>query len=98
MNNKRRNVLSAFILGAGCSVWVQPIVNAVVLPAHGQTSQCITDKVMGGSLQGNPAQADSCQAACEFVAEQQNAQLCLVETTEPATGTQCSCELDLPAL
>ncbi len=98
MNNQRRNLLGAAILGTGCHIWSRPVVDTVILPAHAQTSVCVTDETVGGPIEGNPAQADSCPAACEFVAQQENAQLCLAETTELASGTECSCELDLPGI
>ena len=72
-------------------------MNAVVLPAHAQTSMCITDTMVGGPLAGNPSGATTCQAACEAEAAAQNAQLCNVTETVDAMGaTQCGCDLDLP--
>ena len=78
--------------------WSKPFVNAVVLPAHAQTSMCMPDTQVGGPLAGHPSGASSCQAACEAEAADLNAQLCEVtETTDAATGAvQCSCDIDLP--
>ncbi|RBP51005.1 hypothetical protein [Arenicella xantha] len=77
--------------------WGKPIVNAIVLPAHAQTSICTTDTVVGGPLAGNASGATSCQTACEAEAADQSAQLCRVEESLDAmSATQCSCELDLP--
>ena len=99
---ERRRLLS--IMGAGAlittaapSKWVSPVVNAVVLPAHAQTSMCVTDVTVGGPLAGHPSGATTCQAACEAEAVAQNAQLCAVdEFVDANNDTQCDCELDLP--
>ena len=98
----RRKVLS--LMGAGVLVttalpkqWVAPVVNAVILPAHAQTSICTTDITVGGPLAGHPSGAATCQAACEAEAVAQNAQLCAVDEFVDVSGaTQCDCELDLP--
>jgi len=98
----RRRVLS--LMGAGALLgttapkqWVAPIINAVVLPAHAQTSMCVTDITVGGPLAGHPSGAATCQAACEAEAVAQNAQLCAVnEFVDGGGATQCDCELDLP--
>jgi len=72
-------------------VWSQPVIKAVVLPAHAQTSMCITDMTVGGPLAGNASGATTCQAACEA-----EAALCEVRETPTVTGTDCACDLDLP--
>jgi len=99
---ERRKVLS--IVGAGAllttampSKWSAPVINAVMLPAHAQTSMCVTDITVGGPLAGHPSGAATCQAACEAEAVTQNAQLCAVDEFLDGSGdTQCDCELDLP--
>ncbi len=76
------------------SKWSKPVIDAVVLPAHAQTS-CTTDTVVGGPLLGSGSA--TCQAACEAEAAAQGAQLCSVDETLDGTGaTQCGCSLDLP--
>jgi len=77
-------------------VWSQPVIKAVVLPAHAQTSMCVTDMTVGGPLVGNASGATTCQAACEAEAASMNAQLCEVRETPTVTGTDCACDLDLP--
>lgn len=97
MTINRRKALATIGLITTSKIWSQPLINIVVLPAHAQTSQvCEVDSVVGGPLIGHPSGASNCQDACEFEAELQDAQLCLVETTETSSGTDCSCELDLP--
>lgn len=76
--------------------WSKPIIDAVVLPAHAQTSMCVADTLAGGPLTGHPSGATTCQAACESEAAAQGAQLCSVTETVDATGTQCQCNLDKP--
>jgi hypothetical protein len=78
--------------------WTRPIVNAVVLPAHAQTSTtCVTDSTVGGPLIGNPYGATNCQEACEAEAADLGAALCSVEETVDGSGaTQCGCDIDLP--
>ncbi len=94
MDSSKRNLIKGISVA---SVWSSPIVTAVVLPAHAQTSMmCVTDTNVGGPLAGNSSGATSCQAACEFEATSQNAQLCDVRETTTASGTDCSCDLDLP--
>ena len=86
--------ISSVAVAAVPSKWSKPVIDAVVLPAHAQTS-CTTDTVVGGPLLGSGSA--TCQAACEVEATAQNAQLCSVEETLNAVGaTQCSCSLDLP--
>lgn len=99
----RRNALTLLGVGAVSAVampskWSKPLVDAVILPAHAQTSaMCMTDATVGGPLLGNPSSAATCQAACEAEAASQNAQLCNVTETVDAMGaTQCGCEIDLP--
>jgi len=79
-------------------IWSQPVIKAVVLPAHAQTSvaMCMTDMTVGGPLAGNASGAATCQAACEAEAASFNAQLCEVRETPTVTGTDCACDLDLP--
>ncbi|MEM7358994.1 MAG: hypothetical protein AAF431_07855 [Pseudomonadota bacterium] len=87
--------LSATALQQG---WVKPVVNAVMLPAHAQTSaMCMADTVAGGPLIGNASGATTCQEACEAEATAQGAQLCNVtESLDASNNTLCSCDLDLP--
>lgn len=101
MNSKqntivRRKIIGLASLAALSPLWIKPVVNSVVLPAHAQTSMCMTDMTVGGPLAGNASGATSCQAACEFEAQAANAQLCEVRETQTATGTDCACDLDLP--
>jgi len=97
----RRKLLTTIGLTAAATAaaprqWSKPIINAVVLPAHAQTS-CMTDSSIGGPLLGNPSGAATCQAACEAEAAAQGAQLCAVtETIDAANATQCGCDVDLP--
>lgn len=104
MNNKTQQTdpSKRKLLGLGASLsttaalsplWAKPVVNAVILPAHAQTS-CITDMTVGGPLSGNPSGATSCQAACEDEATSLGAQLCNVIETPTMSGTDCSCEID----
>lgn len=95
-NNSRRKLTVAAATLALAPLWSKPVVNAVILPAHAQTSLCTTDVTVGGPLAGNPSGATTCQAACEAEATANNAQLCAVRETPTATGTDCSCDLDLP--
>ena len=98
----RRKLITAIGIGSVASLaaptkWTKPVIDAVILPAHAQTSMCVTDTTIGGPLIGNPSGATSCQAACEAEALAQNAQLCLVtETVDSSGATQCGCDLDLP--
>lgn len=103
-NPNRRNALGlATLTGAAVlavpSHWLKPVINVIDLPAHAQTSvaMCVTDLTLGGPLIGNPSGASSCQAACEDIAVDQNAQLCEVrEQTDSSNAVQCECDLDLP--
>lgn len=98
----RRKLLTVIGVGTVASLavpakWSKPIIDSVVLPAHAQTSICVTDTTVGGPLIGNASGATSCQAACEAEATAQSAQLCLVtETVDSSNATQCGCDLDLP--
>ncbi len=92
----RRAVLGKALVVGMSPIWAKPMVNSIVLPAHAQTSMCVTDMTVGGPLFGNASGATSCQAACEAEATSRNAQLCAVIETPTATGTDCTCELDLP--
>lgn len=99
---KRRQLLS--LLGGGTVIaltvptsWVKPVISSVVLPAHAQTSLCTVDTIVGGPLVGHPSGASTCQAACEFEADAESAQLCNVtESLDSSSAVICSCELDLP--
>ncbi len=91
---QRRKVLALTSASVLAPIWVKPVINAVVLPAHAQTSLCVADTVVGGPLAGHPSGAATCQAACESEAESRDAQLCSVIETDTASGTECSCELD----
>ena len=95
-NIVRRKVLGLAAVATLSPLWVKPVVKSVVLPAHAQTSMCMTDTTVGGPLAGNASGATSCQAACEFEAQDANAQLCEVRETQTASGTDCACDLDLP--
>lgn len=99
----RRKLITAIGIGsiaslAAPSKWSKPIVDAVILPAHAQTSMmCVTDTTVGGPLVGNASGATTCQAACEAEATAQSAQLCAVtETLDSGGATICGCDLDLP--
>ena len=95
-NINRRKLLTVTAVATASPLWVKPVINAVVLPAHAQTSMCMTDTTVGGPLAGNASGAANCQAACEFEAQTVNAELCEVRETETATGIDCACDLDLP--
>jgi hypothetical protein len=99
----RRKLITAIGIGSIASLvapskWSKPIVDAVILPAHTQTSMmCVTDTTVGGPLIGNASGATSCQAACEAEATAQSARLCAVtETLDSGGATICGCDLDLP--
>jgi len=100
---QRRQLLLAlsatgiFVSGVAPKLWTTPIINSVILPAHAQTSICMSDATVGGPLIGNQSGALNCQDACEAEATDQNAQLCAVQESVDGSGaTQCSCDLDLP--
>lgn len=101
-NAKRRQLLT--LIGGGSAIalmvpasWVKPVISSVVLPAHAQTSLCTVDTIVGGPLVGHPSGASTCQAACEFEADAESAQLCNVtESLDSSNAVICSCELDLP--
>jgi len=99
---ERRKLLTFIGAGSMAAVaipakWHKPIIDSMVLPAHAQTSMCVTDTTVGGPLVGNASGATTCQAACEAEAAAVNAQLCSVSETTDATGaTECACDLDLP--
>lgn len=77
------------------STWIKPVINSVVLPAHAQTSACVTDTTVGGPLLGNASGATTCQQACEAEATAVSGQLCAVtETVDGSGATQCSCDID----
>ncbi len=101
-DTQRRKLLT--MIGGGSAIalaipagWVKPVLSSVVLPAHAQTSLCTVDTVVGGPLIGHPSGASTCQAACEFEADAESAQLCNVtESLDSSNAVICSCELDLP--
>ncbi len=43
---KRRNI-SKLLVAATTSAWITPIITAVTLPVHAQTSECKTNDVVG---------------------------------------------------
>lgn len=98
----RRHLLVVIGIGALAPLavptkWSKPIIESVILPAHAQTSMCVTDTTVGGPLIGNASGASTCQAACEAEANSQGAQLCNVtETIDSGGATQWACDLDLP--
>ena len=93
---QRRALLISGVTAGLAPVWSKPVINSIVIPAHAQTSMCMTDMTVGGPLIGNAFGADNCQAACEFEAHSQGAQLCAVEEITTSNGIDCSCDLDLP--
>ena len=92
----RRKMLGVAAVVGLSPIWSKPVVNSVLLPAHAQTSMCMTDATVGWPLAGNASGALTCQAACEVEAADQSAQLCEVREIPTATGTDCACDLDLP--
>ena len=98
----RRKILAVMGVGTVAPLmlptqWSKPIIRSVILPAHAQTSICVTDITVGGPLVGHSSGATTCQAACEAEAAAQSAQLCSVtETVDAGGATQCGCDLDLP--
>ena len=99
INNRRKllGVIGLAGVAAAPAQWVTPVINAVILPAHAQTSICTTDTMIGGPLIGHPSGAANCQDACEAEATDQSAQLCAVtESLDGLGATQCDCDLDLP--
>ncbi|MEM7358798.1 MAG: hypothetical protein AAF431_06865 [Pseudomonadota bacterium] len=101
INPERRKLIGLLGIGGAAAVaapakWSKPVIDAVLLPAHAQTS-CVTDTTVGGPLIGNASGAMNCQDACEAEATSQGAQLCSVsETLNAANEVQCGCDLDLP--
>lgn len=93
----RRKLIALGTTAALSPVWAKPVINSVILPAHAQTSMnmCTTDITVGGPLAGNASGATSCQAACEAEATSLSGQLCEVRETTTATGTDCSCDIDI---
>ena len=103
ISRQRRKLLLAFgttgIVAAGMAPkkWSTPVINSVVLPAHAQTSICVTDTTRAGPLIGHPSGAMNCADACDSEATSLSGQLCNVEETVDGMGaTQCSCDIDLP--
>ncbi|MEO0368683.1 MAG: hypothetical protein AAF197_07850 [Pseudomonadota bacterium] len=103
MDKQKRQFLSRVGVAASVAAvvvpnqWSKPVINAVVLPAHAQTSLCVTDSTVGGPLVGNPYGATTCQSACEQEAAANGAQLCMVtETLDSSSATICNCDIDLP--
>lgn len=93
-NHSKRVLIGAGAIALSAPIWLKPVINTVILPAHAQTSMCVTDMTVGGPLAGNASGATSCQAACEVEAADLNAQLCEVRETTTATGTDCACDID----
>ena len=98
---RRQLLLRSSLLGASSVAvargWVKPIVDAVILPAHAQTSTtCIADTTVGGPLAGHPSGALNCADACEAEANDRGAQLCAVNEISTPSGISCECEIDLP--
>ena len=89
----RRRLIQA---GVTLPVWSAPVLTAVVLPAHAQTSMCMTIRTVGGPLSGHASGAATCQSACEAEASSQGALLCAVRETPTATGTDCQCDFEVP--
>ena len=76
--------------------WSRPLVDSVLLPAHAQTTTCVTNSRVSGPLLGHPSKAENCQDACEAQAMDQGAQLCEVtETMDDAGAVQCACDLQM---
>lgn len=93
--DSKRSLLRASTLALTAPIWIKPVVNAVILPAHAQTSICVTNMTVGGPLTGNASGATSCQTACEVEAVSLNAQLCEVREENTASGTDCACDIDI---
>ncbi|GAA6138995.1 hypothetical protein NBRC116583_27420 [Arenicella sp. 4NH20-0111] len=96
---KKRKLLGLATATLLAPIWSKPLINAVILPAHAQTSvaMCTTDTTVGGPLAGNASGATTCQAACEFEADAigPDAEVCEVrETTNASGGVDCACDID----
>jgi len=92
MNQNRRKILylagvSGGVISAGAGTWAKPVINAVVLPAHAQTT-CLVDTIVGGPLAGNPHNASSCRTACQAEAIVQDAKLCGFEEIPADNGPE----------
>lgn len=94
-DKSKRSLLGLAAVTISVPIWLKPTINAVILPAHAQTSMCETEITVGGPLSGHPSGALTCQAACEAEAMDRNAQLCAVRETDTVNGTDCACDLDL---
>ncbi|RBP48544.1 hypothetical protein [Arenicella xantha] len=92
---RRRHLVGISAAAVLSPLWSKPLINAVVLPAHAQTSMCVTDITVGGPLAGNASGATSCQAACDAEASSRGALLCDVRETDTGNGIDCACDLDL---
>ena len=99
LDSNKRKLLGLTTVTLLAPIWSKPLINAVILPAHAQTSaaMCVTDTTVGGPLAGNASGATSCAAACEFEADAigPEAQVCEVrETTNASGGVDCACDID----
>ncbi|GHA04734.1 hypothetical protein GCM10008090_12710 [Arenicella chitinivorans] len=52
-NSKRRSLATALISGAALPLWHKPLVNAIVVPAHAQTSTTAVSNIIAASLDGD---------------------------------------------
>ncbi|GHA18240.1 hypothetical protein GCM10008090_29770 [Arenicella chitinivorans] len=91
----RRALFGLATTAALAPLWAKPVVNTIVLPAHAQTSVCVTDTTVGGPLAGAPDNPPNCQVACEAEAARENALLCEVRETPTDSGTDCACDIDV---
>jgi len=99
LDSNKRKLLGLTSLTLLAPLWSKPLINAVILPAHAQTSaaMCVADTTVGGPLVGNASGATTCQAACEFEADAigPNAEVCEVnEITNSSGGVDCACDID----
>lgn len=95
----KRKLLGLTAVTLTAPIWSKPVINAVILPAHAQTSaaMCMADTTVGGPLAGNASGATTCAAACEFEADAigANAEVCEVrEITNTSGGVDCACDID----
>ena len=99
IDTHKRKLLGLTAVTLTAPIWSKPLINAVILPAHAQTSaaMCMTDTTVGGPLAGNASGATSCAAACEFEADaiSPTAEVCEVrETINSSGGIDCACDID----
>ena len=100
--NQRRKLLQGVLLGTLAapavlpSRWSKPLVNAVLLPAHAQTSAavCNANLTTQGPIEANPFGATNCNDACESSAMEVDAKLCTVESRIIADKEECFCHMD----